>query len=230
MTWRRRDDMFRLSAKAASVAALSPRLESVGDVVAVFVPHHRGAGFRRLGDIGDGGQRIVVDHDQFGGVLGLGQRVRDDHDDRIADVTDPIADQRRPLRGEHRGAVAFLARHVGFRHGDAVGDVIGRGVNGDHAGRRFGRVRVDTGNVRVRVWGADEDAPGLARQDVVILIMAAAGQQPHVFITADRLADAELCRCIEMISHGVVLQDGYARIRNVSTARSHPRSSACIRG
>ena len=54
------DDMFRLRERRVG-RRLVAALERVRNIVAIFVPDHRGAGFRRLGDIGDGRQRFIVD-------------------------------------------------------------------------------------------------------------------------------------------------------------------------
>jgi hypothetical protein len=42
------------------------------------------------------------------------------------------------------------------------------------------------------VGGADEHAPSLAREVLIVLIAAAAGQQAQVFQPTDRLPDSEL--------------------------------------
>ena len=101
-------------AKAASVAALSPWICDEADVVLAVVPHQRRA--RRLAASAvaiDGGQRLVVDLDQFGGVhrlvLGLGH----DEGDVVADPAHPVLDQRRIARPVIRRAVAALVRPPG---------------------------------------------------------------------------------------------------------------------
>ena len=71
------------------------------------------------------GQRVVVDADQFGGVLALVAVVGDDHRDRLADVPDPVHGEQRlgPRAAERqRGRLAAAAAVVGRRRPE-VGEV-----------------------------------------------------------------------------------------------------------
>jgi hypothetical protein len=83
-------------AKAASTAAASPadqRKQTLSGASGQTAgPRHGGGG------VGDGRQRVVVDHDQFGGVAGLRERVGDDEGDAVADEADHVLRQRRMRR------------------------------------------------------------------------------------------------------------------------------------
>ena len=163
----------------------------VGDVVGVFVPQARRIGFRGFGNVRHRRQRFVIHHDQFGGVLRLRQRLGDHHRDRVADIARAVDHHGGTLRREHRRAVALLARHAGLRHRDAVIREVGAGVDRDHARGGSGGCRIDRADQRMGVRRADEHAPGLAVECLVVLVAALAGEQAHVFHAADRLADAE---------------------------------------
>ena len=65
----------------------------VRDVVRVFVPHARGVGLRRGGNVGDRGQRFVLHVDQFGGVFRLREGLRDHHRHRVADIAHAVGHQ-----------------------------------------------------------------------------------------------------------------------------------------
>ena len=173
-----------------TVAALG----GVRNVVRVLVPNARCVRLRRIGDRCHRRQRLIVHGDKFGSILGLRQCFGDHHRHRIADIARAIDHQRGTLRCEHRRAVALLARHRRLRHRNAVVRVVGAGVNRDHA-RRARCIRgIDRADQRVRVGRANEHAPGLPMQRLVVLVASLAGEQAHVLDATDRLADAELHR------------------------------------
>ena len=102
------------SAKAASVAALSPNT-----IVTPILPFGHcsqifGASrFRRLLQIDQRGQRLIVDVDQLGGIARLRLGLGDDEGDAVADATNPIGKQNRP-----RGRKPFgSAQDSGMKNG-----------------------------------------------------------------------------------------------------------------
>ena len=167
-------------------------LDEVGDVVGAVVPHRGRAGLHRVGGRGHRGQRLVVDTDQLGRVLGLGQRVGDHHRHRIADIAHPVGDQRRPLRGVHRLTVGALARHVGLGHAEPVGHDVVAGVDRQHARRLPGRLDVDRPDIGVGVRRPHEDRVGLAVQVDVIDVAPLPAQQARILEPQDRLTDTVL--------------------------------------
>ncbi len=164
----------------------------VGDVVGILVPNSRRRWLGRIGRRGDRRERLVIDLDQLGGVLRLRQTLGDDNGDRVADITDPIDDQRRPLRRKHRRPVRLPAGHSRLGHGEPVGGVIGAGINGSYTRRRRGRARCERLDHRMRVRRPQEHRIELSRQISVVLIPTFARQQPGVFKARYRLADSEL--------------------------------------
>jgi hypothetical protein len=73
----------------------------------------------RLARAGHGRQGIDIEQDGFGGVFCLG--FGNDNGDRIADVADLVAGQRRTGRPMHRAAVARRDRHAERHRLDAGG-------------------------------------------------------------------------------------------------------------
>ncbi len=163
----------------------------VGDVVGVFIPQTRRVGFRCCRNVRHRGQGFVLHQHQFGGVLRLRQGLGDHHRDGVADITRTVGHHGGPLRREHRRAVALLARHPRLRHRNSVVHEVGAGIDRDHARCGRGRLRIDRADQRVRVRRADEHAPGLPIERLVVLVAALAGEQANILEPADRLADAE---------------------------------------
>ena len=69
-------------------------------------PDLRRAGGERVDRRGDGRQRLVVDHDQIGGVARSRKRLGDHQRDRFADMDNAVAGQGRPVRHDQRPAIA----------------------------------------------------------------------------------------------------------------------------
>ncbi len=99
-------------ARARATASRSPASHTKATLSGAS-SHTAGApgrsGLRRRGD---GGQRLVVDGHQSGGVGGLLRGLRDHERHGIADVADALAHQGRPRGGEGGRSVAPLARAV----------------------------------------------------------------------------------------------------------------------
>jgi len=107
-------------------------------------------------------------------------------------VTDALARERRPGRGEGGRAVASLARCVGRQVAEAVGgQVLARQHRDDAAGvqRGGGGDGPDPG---VGVGRPHDDGVGLAWQGHVVGIAAEAAQQARVLQTAHGLSHGEL--------------------------------------
>ena len=74
-----------------------------GEIAGSFRPDLRRARSERRPGVDHGRQRLVLDRDQFGGVLGGGSGLGDDHRDRLADM-------HHPLGGERRAGAAVISR------------------------------------------------------------------------------------------------------------------------
>ncbi len=126
-------------------------------------PHQRRTGSRGVGGVHDARQRLVADVDGFHGVARLRDRLRDHRGHCLADEADGADRERVPRRGRGRRAVG--APEVGRQRQrlDARADEVVAGHDGDHAGQRCRRRRVDGGDARVRMRRAQEADVGLAR-------------------------------------------------------------------
>ena len=112
-----------------------------GDLVAVaiveiepdigrdLVVEQRGIGRRRGARGGHRRQRVDVDFDQFGGVLGGGNGQGDHRGDRFADMAHLAGGERVMRRGQHRRAVAVVHDLPRRQAADAAGRQIGRGID-----------------------------------------------------------------------------------------------------
>ncbi len=123
-----------------------------------FRPELRGACRQSHACLDDGRQRLVVDRHEIGCVTCRRERLGDDEGDRFADVHDPVASERRPVRYDQRSAVAAGERARPRDVADAgLRDVFG-GQDGDAAVACKRRLNGDTADAGVGVFGADEDA------------------------------------------------------------------------
>ena len=167
-------------------------LEHVGDVVGAFVPDGRAAGVGCRGRRGDRGQRIVVDRDQFGGVLRLRGGLGDDQRDRVADVAHAAAREAGVRRREHRRAVGAFALKRHRRRAETVrGDVVA-GEDRKHAGRCDRSYGIDGADRRMRVRRAQDVGVRLAGQVHVVDEASLAAEEARVLEPLDGLTDAEL--------------------------------------
>ena len=98
------------AAKAAATLSAVAVVEVEADVARHVVVERRRAGRGGLLRRGHDRQRLDVDLDRLGGVLGLQQRLGDHAGDRIADEAHLVGRQRRPRRLLQVGAVPALER------------------------------------------------------------------------------------------------------------------------
>ena len=108
--------------------------------------------------VGDGGERLVIDLDALGGIVGLRQRVGDDSHDRLAAVAHRGACQREARRLHHRGAVARANRPQRPHRRHAVRRHVGAGEHSHHAGHGLGGRGVDPANACMGVGRAHQHA------------------------------------------------------------------------
>ncbi len=150
----------------------------------VVVNGRRTVGNRQF-DVGHVRQRLVVDLDELGRVLGLSARLG--HDDRDAVAGEPrLVDGEREVL-DHRDVVGH-----GPEARQAVRpDVreIGAGKGGDDAGSLARLRHVDACDRRVRIRAADDDRVHHARRSEVVGVRALAGEKAGVLLARDGGAD-----------------------------------------
>ena len=144
-----------------------------------------------------GRQRFIVDHDLFGGILGLRDRLGDDERDRGADMAHAIGRQDVVRRHRHRRAVAIVQHDVRRRAGrgemrnalQSVGQRILPGEHRKHA-RHGARLRcIDRADACVGVRRAHHGRVGLAGKIEIVAVSAAPSDEPQIFLAADRVSD-----------------------------------------
>src|SRR5215472_5586422 len=171
-----------------AVAALPVEAEIVRDVV----PNQRRTGLGGARRVRDGRQNVIVNLDQFGGVLGGRGVFRDDKGDAIADMPRAPTREQRVLDHFDATAVAVLQRHDTGNLTDAVALEVRTGEDANNAGCGECRRRIDRTDDRVRMRRAQDIADGLARQYDVICIVAGTGDEAAILAAPHRLANAEL--------------------------------------
>ncbi len=160
------------------------------DVARRLLVDERRARSRRLLGAHHRGQRIDIDLDRLGGVLGRERGLGDDAGDGIADEAHLVARQRRPRRLLHRRAVPVLERHDAFER--AVLGEIGAGIDREHARHRARDRGVNALDHAMRDAAADHHRIGLAGELDVVGVAALAAHERGVLAARHRLADAEL--------------------------------------
>ena len=166
------------------------------------------AGIERGLGIGDGGELLVVDRDQFAGVLGLGAGARHHGADRLA-LPAGAVDRDGVLR---RRLDALEMRE----HADPGRDHLGKlraGDHGDDAGRRLRRRGIDRLDARMRVRRAHERHMRHARQRHVADELRAALRQPRQVRPRHRAADIGV-RPVERGEGGRVVVGDFHRARS----------------
>ena len=156
------------------------RFEHIGDVVGAFVPD--GGRSRRDGlcRVGHRGQRLIVDLEALGRILGLPHRFGHHQRHRIADVADPAASQPGMRTREQGRAVRSLARQVDFHRAQSVARHVVAGVDSQHARRLQCRLQIDRADMGVGVRRTNQHRVGLPGQIDVVDKAAAAAQQSRI--------------------------------------------------
>ncbi len=157
---------------------------------------HRRLGIERGFCVSDGGEGLVVDLYQFGGVLGLRARARDHGAHRLA-LPAGAVDSNGMLR--RRFEALEMREHADpWRH--HLGE-LGAGDNGDNAGRFLRRDGLDRGKPGVSMRRAHKGHMRHTRQHNVADILAAALRQPVQIGPRHRAADVGV-RPVERGEHG----------------------------
>ena len=178
----------------AALALELPRVAAVR--LDVVVDERRAVGERRL-RIGHGRQRLVLDLDELGGVLGRGAAGRDDDRDAVADVARLVRRERQVQR-----RLRVLGRQPRARQAAVplLGEVVA-GPGGDHVRVRKGRRDVDAADARVRVRAAHDGEVDHAGQAHVVDPLRLAADERQIFLALDRDADHVAGRELRLRAH-----------------------------
>ena len=152
---------------------------------------HQGAAVGNgLVHVDDGRQFLEIHRNLLGGVLGLTQRLGDDHRHRVADVAYLARGQHRMRRLGHGRAVLVVNLPTAGQAADLVGgDILAR-EHGDDP-RRLGRgTGVDALDGGVGVGAAQDIGVGLARTVDVVRVCPLAGEKALVFLAENAGADS----------------------------------------
>ena len=160
-----------------------------GFVARVVVPHRRRAGRERRLGRNDGGQRLIVDFDQLGGILRLAQGFRHDEGDRIADIAHPVLRQERLRADESGGAVAPSPRHPGTQRAKPATPQFGAGQHREDARHLDRTPRIERDDPRMGMRRAHDMAARRPRRPDIVDIAAPAGQEAQILLPAHPLPD-----------------------------------------
>jgi hypothetical protein len=145
---------------------------------------------QRLGGVGHGGERLVVDLDQLGRVLGLPAGLGHDEGDIVADIVDLVAAEDGVLGIGTVRSVPVLDRD---QAGNARLAQVGPREDRQHTRCGCRGSGVDAADAGMGMGRAQHEAVRQIRQVDVISVAAPAGDQALILDPADRLTDPELC-------------------------------------
>ncbi len=168
-----RDDVRRARDGGLDVPALIGR---VGEHVAALMEQRRALG-HGLEGVGHWLEHVVVDLDELSCRPGLGAGLGGHRGQHVTDVAGRLADRHelRPVVVDE--PLVALAGHVG------------RGDDGDHAGRRLGRGRVDAANDGARMVGEAQRTVEHAGHDVIGHVLLQAQHLLARAVLGSRVAD-----------------------------------------
>ncbi len=178
---------FRGAGKRSPGLLLVPRFVIQDDISRHLVVHERRARGHGVLRRDDGGKVAIVDRHELRGIVSRDRRLGDDDRDRVAGEAHASLRERRTARMDELGAAAALDRQRGGK-GLQLLD-IRAGEDGQHAGMRERRRRVDGNDLGVRAIGAHEVRMRLAGEIPVGDVAPPTGKHALVFE-----APFQLCR------------------------------------
>ena len=159
------------------------------DVVWAVLPHPRRIHHGCVGGRGDRGQRLKIDHDQLGGVQGLGDRLRHDKGNAITDPARTVVRQNRIARHKLGFAIAPFKTPGNGQIAVTETFYIRCGQHSEHAGCAFGGFDVYRTNFSVRMWRAQHYAMSHAGERDVVYVATSAADEPLIFEASYALPD-----------------------------------------
>ena len=138
----------------------------------------------------DRGKRLVIDHDQFGRVLGLNERLRHDEGDVVTGPAHVIFDK--GGIGRAKAAAVAALEPIGDRQvPPSRGLPVRSGEHREHARRPLRPACIDRANARMGVRRAQHVAERHARQHDIAHIAAPAPEEARILELGHALADRE---------------------------------------
>ena len=187
--------------------------------------------FRRLGCVHDGREDVVVDHDGFGRVLGLGERFGDHHRHVVAHIAHLALSKSRMRPRLHRGAILGMDHPAADEAADLVGCEVVAREDGDHARHDHRRSRVDGPDRGVGMRRAKEICVGLARSVEVVDVASLAGDETLILFPADGCADPccghEILPCLLWPSSGSEAETAKKALERSRLLRGSPAACTC---
>ena len=180
-----------------------------GEIAGDFRPDLRRAGSERGAGVDHGRQRLILDRDQFGGVLGGGSGLGDHHGDGFADMHRPLAGERGPVRQDQGLAAAPGERWMAPEARDPFH--VFRRQHAEHAGRTARGGYVDADNPRKGMRRTDEIGIRLARFGDIGRVAALSAHQNVVF-HARRVGRTAIRFCIHALFRDICLDKAHPLI------------------
>ena len=180
-------------------------------------------GSERRPGVDHGRQRLILDRDQFAGVLGGGSGLGDHHGDRLADMHRPLAGERGPVRQDQGLAAAPGERRVAPEARDPRHVLCSE--HAKHAGRAAGGGRVDADNSRKGMRRTDEIGVGLARFGDIGRVAALSAHQ-NVIFHARRVGRTAIRFCIHALFRDICLDKAHPLITRNNRRRRRPFSGS----
>ena len=156
-----------------------------GEIARRVRPNLRRARLERVAGVGHRLERLILDIDEFAGILRGKGALGDHHRHRLADMHDAVAGERRTVRQDELGAAAARHRRVPRNIADAFHVL--RGENRNDARRVGCRRSIDTDDAGKGVRRTHEIGESLVRQRRIGDVAAEATHQCVVFDAAAML-------------------------------------------
>ena len=162
----------------------------VADIVGRLGVQGGGALLERVGNRRHGGELLVVDGDQLGGVLGFRPAVGDDHRYRVADMPHLVDGQHRVRRLFHRRIIFEFDTPAAGQAADIVGREVLADKDGHDSRCCLRPGGVDLLQAGMRVGRPEDMGVELARAVDVVDIGPATGEEAEILLALDGRTDA----------------------------------------
>ena len=161
----------------------------IAKIAGCFAVDLRRTWLKRRGRFDRRGLLDKIDLYQLGGIAGLRECLGDDDGDLVADMADPVGNEWRMRRLDHRRAVLRVDLPAARQPADPVRGHVLSGIDGYDTRGRGGRGRIDAGDPRIGVRAAQDVGVELSRPIYIVGVSALAGQEAVILTPPDRRSD-----------------------------------------